>query len=338
MRFTDPIRSSTQNRDFVIDILRSGAILYIVGFLHIRGYSTALSSFHVSKPTHLLTCCVLSLFVYLSGFLLSQKNSFDKPGDILMFYRRRFLRIYPMYLIVLTLFFALKYIKLRSYIEGVLLMNMFAGQKLKTLWFVTMIVIFYAITPLYLKTYKPKRIILYTFVTYFGLIMLHLATNMIDLRLPRYLPVFAAGIIIARSANTQKILHNKYIVVISVLCFILFSWIFSNINNEILIVLVTTLASFAAIPVFLALAKTISYGVNRKLAFILSYSSFSLYLVHRITFGLGTLVYKPETIGSAILYLGCVLLPTTIAIAYIFQMLYDKLYMLNKSISISRDQ
>lgn len=314
--------ASAKKRDLAIDILRCGAVLYIVGFWHIRGYSDALSLCKTTT-TRLLALCVLGLFVYLSGFLLSQKYSFEKSADISRFYRQRFLRIYPMYLIVLTIFLVLGYVNLRGYIEATLLSNMFTGQHLMTLWFITMIVIFYAITPLYLKSYKPVRIIIYTIVAYFGLLALHMSSGMIDLRLPQYLPVFGAGIIIGRSISVQRALENKYIVVISFLCFVLLSWIFAKIENEIIFVLVVSFASFAGIPVFLAIAKALAPLLNEKLVLILSYSSFSLYLVHRITFGVGTMLYQPETIMSAILYLACVLLPITISIAYVFQMLYD---------------
>lgn len=313
----------TKSRDFVIDILRGGAVLYIVGFWHIRGYSTALSSFCRTKTTQFLTCCVLGLFVYLSGFLLSQKYNFEKPGDTLRFYRRRFLRIYPIYLIALTIFLVMGYVNLKGYIRAVLLSNMFTGKHLMTLWFITMILVFYAITPLYLKSYKPVKAIIYTIVAYFGLLILHMNTGIIDLRLPQYLPIFAAGIISARSISIQRALQSKYIVVISFLYFVLLGWLFTKIEDKIISVLVVSLASFAGIPLLQAMAKALAPFLNKKLVFILSYSSFSLYLIHRITFGLGTMLYRPQTIMSAVLYLVCILLPVTIAISYLFQMLYD---------------
>jgi peptidoglycan/LPS O-acetylase OafA/YrhL len=312
-----------KNRDLVIDVLRCGAVLYIVGFWHIIGYSNVLKSFCKTKTTQFLMYCVLGLFVYLSGFLLSQKYSFEKAGDILRFYRRRFLRIYPMYLIVLTVFLVMGYVNLRGYIRAVLLSNMFIDKNLKTLWFITMILVFYAITPLYLKSYKPAKIIIYTIVAYFGLLILHMSSGIIDLRFPEYLPIFAAGIITARSISTQRAMQSKYIVVISFLCFVLLQQIFLRIENRIISVLVISLASFAGVPVFQAMAKALAPLLNKKLVFILSYSSFSLYLIHRITFGIGTMLYRPQTIMSAIFYLVCVLLPVTIAISYLFQMLYD---------------
>lgn len=312
-----------KNRDLVIDVLRCGAILYIVGFWHIRGYSDVLSSFCKTKTTQFLTFCVLGLFVYLSGFLLSQKYSFEKSGDVLRFYRRRFLRIYPMYLMALTIFLVMGYVNLKSYIRAMLLSNMFTGKRLMTLWFITMILVFHAIAPLYLKSYKPVKIIIYTIVAYFGLLILHMNCGIIDLRLPQYLPIFAAGIITARSISIQRALKDKYIVVISFLCFVFLQQIFPKIENKIISVLVVSLASFTVIPVFQAMAKALTPLLNKKLVLILSYSSFSLYLIHRVTFGIGTMLYRPQTVMVAILYLVCVLLPITIAISYLLQMLYD---------------
>jgi peptidoglycan/LPS O-acetylase OafA/YrhL len=75
----------------------------------------------------------------------------------------------------------------------------------------------------------------------------------------------------------------------------------------------------------MAIAKTLAPFLNNKLVFMLSYSSFSLYLVHRITFGIGRMLYYPQTVLSSIIYLAFVLLPITIAISYIFQMSYDNI-------------
>jgi len=313
---------STPGRDISWDILRAGAILYIVAYWHLCSYSIALQSH--SRFAELITYCVLGLFCFLSGFLLSQRYAISSRDDIIRFYRNRALRIYPMYFISLTTFLFFRYIDFRTYVKSVFLANMILNQDLLTLWFVTMIFMCYLITPVYLKSYGTRKTIVITVVVYALLVLIHICTHRIDLRLPQYLPVFAFGIIAGRS-DSLRLFLTKRIVAWGGVLFSFAAWGFIHTTAEIPRMFVTDLAIFLILPIFLVAGRMLSFVLNHQMVEMLSYASFAMYLVHRITFKIGVMIFQPVSFFISIIYFVGFLLPVTIAVAYGFQKMYDTL-------------
>jgi hypothetical protein len=61
-------------RDPQLDVLRAGAMLHVVAFWHIDDYSPALQ--FNNHPNVIATECVLGLFAFISGFLLSGRSKY----------------------------------------------------------------------------------------------------------------------------------------------------------------------------------------------------------------------------------------------------------------------
>ena len=57
---------------------------------------------------------------------------------------------------------------------------------------------------------------------------------------------------------------------------------------------------------------------------VISYASFAAYLIHRLTFHLGQVLYNPTTVWGSLLYWMGIMLPLTFITAYGFQRLYDR--------------
>ncbi|MBK7565215.1 MAG: hypothetical protein IPI21_13575 [Propionivibrio sp.] len=92
-------RTSNNSRDGSADSLRAVLVVYIVGYLHLGGYVGS-GAHHVHWSTVALTNVVLGTFTFLSGYML---GNWSGPVDIqglARFYKRRFLRIYPLYVLV----------------------------------------------------------------------------------------------------------------------------------------------------------------------------------------------------------------------------------------------
>lgn len=305
----------TSNRNLEFDALRSFAILYIVGFWHLYAY--------VTRATSLLTYCVLGLFTFISGLLLASRNEFDSFDRILAYYKRRFFRIYPLFFAALTIFYLMRIIGTDTYIKSIFLTNMLIPEPLMTLWFITLICLFYAIAPLYLYYYSTKKAILLTGILWIVLVIIHHTTGHIDLRLPRYLVPFAFGLIVARSAVLERTIKSKYFLV---LCFIniLVALYYFPSKDEILHLIIADLSIISSIPFFLSLGRFLARHVPFQILEIFSYASFVMYLSHKFLFALSGKLYHSPDLFVAALYYGFIVLPTTILFSYFVQLLYDK--------------
>ncbi|MHC4625886.1 MAG: acyltransferase family protein [Planctomycetota bacterium] len=304
-----------------LDALRGFAILYVVGFHHLSGYSPALSG--RNPATLLLTFCILGLFTFLSGYLNSRRYDFKEIREVLTYYKRRFVRIYPLYLVALTGFFVVGFIDVQSYVKSALLLNMLLNAPLLTLWFITMIAVLNVLLPIFVYRFSVARAVTLAGVLWGVLVVVHCVTGRVDLRLPQYLVAFVAGITVARSPAFEVRLRNPCVagMCVPVLAAMIVPLIRTQDALRVVVIDITILAS---IPVFLLLGEFLAKWMPRKILVFVSYASFVTYLLHRITFHFGVRLYQPTGLSSSVLYLWCILLPATILASYAIQKLYDR--------------
>ena len=311
-------KESIPCRNIEIDALRSFAILYIVGFWHLHPY--------YSRFTYLLTYCVLGLFLYISGLLLSTQYCHDTFGNIFHYYKRRFFRIYPLFFISLTFFLMMGIIDKDTFIKSAFLTNMLIPKPLMTLWFITLIGIFYLIAPLFLHNYSYWKTILLMCLCWAGLTIIHSLTGFIDLRLPMYLVPFVLGIITARSSAIviDGYKRSRYLQGLCCAIFLGALWQYS-VGNEVTQLIVVDIAIVASIPLFISLSRLLTKWLPSQLLEFISYASFVMYLSHKILFALSGKLYHSPTFLVQVLYYGCFVLPATIVLSYFIQLAYDKL-------------
>lgn len=266
--------------------------------------------------------CALGLFVYISGLLLSKRYDLSDMSKIIHFLMLRFLRVYPLFLIALTAFCFLGIEDFSMFTKTAFLTTMILNQRFLTLWFVTMICLFYLILPFYLINYKLYRAIILTLAVYSALFIIHRLFGLIDLRLAQYLIPFAFGIICARSPKFLTRLYKKTTSIIAVLLWIVAVLIASKLEGGIQI-FAKDFVIIASIPISLIIAKMLSKVINHKLIRMLSYASYCIYLMHRIIFELALLVYRPENLYVSILYIYLIVLPTIVFVSYWLQYTYD---------------
>jgi peptidoglycan/LPS O-acetylase OafA/YrhL len=114
-----------------IDFLPAASVLYIVGFWHALGYTTAVPGYP-NAITHRVTVVILGLFVFLSGFLLANKDvsSFE---SIVTFYKRRLFRIWPLYILSLIVFVLSGLTSSKTALLSAVGISMFYGEQPMTL-------------------------------------------------------------------------------------------------------------------------------------------------------------------------------------------------------------
>ena len=319
-------------RNRTVDLLRTAALLYIVGFWHLFEYAPALNG-HKDSVTGLITKLCLGLFIFISGYLLAQRYQFsDRPqtllAESLSFYRKRLLRIYPLYFLALSLFWACQLIDATTYGRALFFTTLLPYRPLTTLWFISVIMVCYGLTPLYLHRYSWAKTVGLTFAIVAGLWVIVLTTDAVDLRLPLYLPAFAYGLIVGKHPGVAKSFRRSPTAVLALMVTALNGALSLSLPAGLAQFVVVDLTLFGAIP----LAWFGCHGLAQRLPAWgesllngVSYASFSAYLIHRVTYHWARQLYQPVEFTSALLYWLGIALPCTLLIAFVIQWLYDRL-------------
>lgn len=269
--------SKDRPRNASIDWMRVGSIWYIVGFWHLFGYT-----YYWDPSTvpffYRVTNAVLGLFVLISGYLLGQAKVQLRWAAVGTFYWKRLLRIYPPYLAALALFAGAGILG-ASPIKAALLISMVSPPAPFTLWFVTMIVLFYLISPLLITGLGRPAVTLPLCLLGWALAFAYwlLASGM-DTRLLIYFPVFVAGLFLARYP-----LEGRPAVLLSLLVLTLAAYAVSLRATGVIDQSIWSgpVALFGSLLIFLTFNHRLP--TNRAIA-VLSAGSFFLYLFHRLIY------------------------------------------------------
>lgn len=310
-----------QNRRYDLDALRAFSVLYIIGFWHIRTYIPDLV-FLKTPATVLLTACILGLFSFLSGYLLSRRARFHNLRDVGAFYLRRLVRIYPLYLAALTGLLALRVVSPTDYFKSALLLNAPLNIPLQTLWFISMIFVLYLLLPVLVYRFSVVKTLLLTGLLWGALMFVHHTTDLVDERFPQYLIAFAAGIVVARRPQVESWLRAPLASGTGLLVLAATFTLYPK-SEGTLGVVVTDVTILAAVPLFLHLGRLLDRWVPRPIVRFGSYTSFVAYLLHRISFPLAVQLYNPTARLPALLYFEGAVLPVTFLAAYSIQKGYD---------------
>lgn len=180
-----------------VDLLRAACIVYITGFWHLQDYLPGGGEWR-NVVTVRITVVILGLFTLVSGFLMAQRPPPPTRAGTAEFFRKRFARLYPPFVLASLLFALLGIAGSVELLKGLALVAMPWGPPPMTLWFVTMVCLFYAATPWLLRL--RRRPAAYVSVTLSAAVMLLLACRLVPLvdhRLAIYFPAYATGIWLA---------------------------------------------------------------------------------------------------------------------------------------------
>jgi peptidoglycan/LPS O-acetylase OafA/YrhL len=137
-----------------------------------------------------ITQSVLACFTFLSGFFL-KKYEFRNLCDVKSFYIKRLTRFYPLF-VVAAFSTIICGNGLRSILLGVIGLSLIVPPAMITLWYFSMLILFYILTPL-LKIQEKNTKKLIAFVVCVCVVMLLGYTNA-DERLAIYFPFYVIGL------------------------------------------------------------------------------------------------------------------------------------------------
>lgn len=316
------MNTSEIKRNIGLDLLRACCILYIVGFWHLLNYTKAVPHY-MNFTTLRTTNIVLGIFVLLSGYFLGQpKNKIDR-GNIYAFYKKRVVRIYPLYSVALLLFVYFGLADIKTGLKGAFLLSMFAMPAPPTLWFITMLMVFYLLGPLtisYCRKEKPTlKVILYLTTLLTGLLAYAYLTQVMDVRIIIYLPCFVTGVYLANNPSGL----NKYLLFILFTLSILITTVKINHAPTYWLLKTPMILCGAYICFQISQKVNISSTIFSRIIKFLSYSSFCMFLFHRPIYITFKELYFPATHLYQLTYLVGICLPSIIILSYVIQKTYD---------------
>ena len=312
-----------------LDVARSIAVLWIVGYWHLRVYCGK-DYIHpsISLPgDRWITNVVLGLFMFISGILIS-KYTFDHfKTDCISFYKKRLTRFYLLYAISIILLYMMGYNSLfgrLSLLTSLSMTSTYLPPQPRTLWFFSMIASFYVFTPFILK--KTPRSLLYSFIIIYGgsALLMIISPRGIDLRFFWCFPMYFTGLCIGRKNSILNMLTSNhywgilYITVSSLQIFLItfYSCRFAYLEN---------FTIPFGILLILYVSRLFSHPLIIKTTNIIAYCSMSAYLFHREIYLLLFEAYKSLQFNYPYWFSAITFLPTCFVVCYSIQKVYDKI-------------
>lgn len=318
-------------RDTRFDTARAICMLYIIAILHLSQYLGDTYYIYETFIGRVLTYSCLGLFTFMSGFLLGGKYKFTGSlfnSQVKKFYLKRILRFYPLFFIATIALWLIDFNSLKASLMGLIGAAPFVRESPKTLWYISMLMIFYLITPIInRKSLKYKIILSALFIGVFGLLKI-LSVLDVDTRFIYNLCFYCLGIILGSEIRIVKY-SNKIMCLLIILYAVLLLALnyFSIINSYVVLIL-------GGIGVFIIFGFSACIDskskIIRKVLNILSYSSMVLYLFHRLFYWCGETLCNPSEPMLKLAYLLCVVFPISVFISYWIQKGYDKLSQKNE--------
>lgn len=304
----------SNSRNGVFDVARALCVLYIVAFWHLLNYFPAVKLNGMSlQVCSSITIIVLGTFTFMSGFFL-KKYVIETLDDVKLFYWKRFKRFYIPYLVCLTILFIGGWFESgKQFILSLVGLSTYIGSSPKTVWYFSMLMSFYMLTPILL--YLKKRNRFYFFALTFGLICLFVVLSKVN---GMYFPFYLLGILV--TDKHLKVLISKWVYVITfMISFIILLYV-QNEWGELLIWKYFLI--FCGIFLIIKLSQSLCCDASLKFWNLLAYSSMMAYLYHRIHYKVIGFIILPDGITNIILF-AIVGVISLFLISYWLQKIYD---------------
>ncbi len=311
-----------KKRITLFDNTRAVCILYIICFWHLANY---ISQVNVQCfITNQVTYGVLGCFTFISGYFVgNSKVRLSSKNEYINYYRKRFWQLYPLFflsavsLLVINIVFGYDYITGgKQFVLTILGVTMFVPPAPSTIWFVSMIIFFYLITPILIF---PKKILTKLLVSFslYGLILLFdVFVNKVDNRLLMLMPVYIIGVLL--SGEDIRTFLRRELIIVSFALYAVGLFICKHYNSIIIqtVLIVLGIELLLGIGFLLDKSRRVSTILQR-----ISQGGMVAYLFHRQFFGVIKMIFPNDNQW----YIFIISLPLLFVISYYFQILYEKL-------------
>lgn len=303
-------------------------MFYIVGVFHLSQYLGEEYYLNNNVYGNNLMCSCLGTFSLISGYLIGLKYTANSAKEILYFYKKRVIRFYPLFLLSAILLYIIGFNDFNQTLNALLGLSPFLIPRPYTLWYISMIMTFYLITPIVLRKNKSIMslviimaiVILSRFIKLDGRYIFNLFLYLIGLNIGH---LQRTNII---KINRKVLLKNVFtkILLISILCiYIIMLIILQEYNRGLFRIITNITGTFILVLGVVCLPNQL---LNRRRTIInfLAYTSMSCYLFHRFVYYIILSIYQPKITIILMLYLFFIALPLCFVFSYYIQTLYDK--------------
>lgn len=313
------------NRDYRFDIARVVSMTYIVAFMHLYGYIYDVKSAYFIPECAVLTDACLGLFTFVSGYLLGRKYVFGKSWrDIWQFYKKRLLRIIPLFLLSAIVLYLIGFNSARATLNGILCISPFIKPRPMTLWYIPVILLCYLITPIVCRKNFTWRLVS-SLAILFILIGLKKVIPTIDWRFQYNMLFYLVGLVSSPYFDWKfkKASFVKWLIVALFVGLIVITHFYKP--NVHIRHLFAGIGVIAVLFVCEGLANVVFRKDNlvSRTVTIVSYASMACYMFHRLFFWLGELAWNPLSHGLKWIYMAGVIFPAMLVFSYFIQKGYD---------------
>lgn len=307
------------NRILLPDIVRSLCVFWIVAVWHIFDYIEPVSWKMNLYP---ITNGVLAAFTFLSGLFLGKKDM-----DFTKFYSNRLIRFMPLLCFALVLFKLVHLIGLKTLLLTMTGLSCFIPPQPPTLWFFSMMIVFYIFTPLLMfkiRIYEKKDRLVFVQRALFLYILLCIVNCLlpVDNRLLVYYPFYVIGIIFP--LNKLETFHKEALMLIPVsIIFLLMGYMLTNRGGYLQILCETLSGLGIMVLVFIMCSFVEKPIIGARLKPVIefcSYISMSAYLFHRVVYNIVRSIMSSEYLNLIHILIMVLIM---VGVAYLVQHTYD---------------
>ena len=320
-----------KSRDVTFDMARSLCILWIVGVWHLKDYVCLDGvSENVMHAGDVVTTAALGAFTFMSGFFL-KKYKMRTVSDALLFYRKRLLRFWVLYFVASASIYVASiaggspwFASPTSFVLSLLGLSVFFPPLPSTFWYISMLMLFYLMTPLLLVPRKRAwKIVLYAAVE--AILAILWLAGATDDQCMLFFPMYALGMLVSNK-DVDKVKARRWWVVVCVSVLLMLSLQIGHKHIALLCWQVLALPLLIVLSDLLAKNRIIRW-VGQKV----SYASMNMYLFHRHVFLFSVLalnVGSLHNIREAVMPLWVavlVVVPVITVFSYFLQKAYDSM-------------
>lgn len=312
-------------RNLGFDIARVISMFYIIGVLHLSGY-TGISVANYDTCVSFIWS-TLGVFTFLSAYLLASKYNFSSKQDIIKFYKKRLLRFYPLFFISSIALIAIKFNTWDETWKGLLGISPFWEPQQQTLWYIATLMFLYLITPI-LCTNSLIHKILKAILILCATLLIDMSFHSVDSRFYYYFVIYTSGIIIAKHFSTIgiRILQSGWTLAAGIPYIILLLTIYQN-GNQIFMLGAGYLGIIVILNITMLFSKAIENQKRLcKIIHFVSYGSMCAYLFHREVYWFFLELWSPTEPITIWAYLFLIAFPITLLVSYYIQKRYDKIF------------
>ena len=326
-------------RDYRFDVARVVCMIYVV-FIHLYDYVYYRGSAFSIPVLAILGDASLGLFTFISGYLLGFKYRFGEQRNVnlLDFYKKRILRIVPLFVLSAVALWIIGFNGTRGTLNGLLCISPFVTPRPRTLWYIPVILLCYAVTPIISRDTLKSRIrnCLIVYALLLGISKLIPTT---DVRLLFNVFFYMVGVISSSGFDWKmNFRYGKLMKILMILVFILLICI-GQINDNFHLKLYRKIAGGVGVFPLLFVCEYISnlfFGsVNSNKdrwkemicqhIVLISYASMTCYMFHRLFFWAGERMFNPSEQWVKWLYMAGLLFPVMLIMSYFIQKSYDSI-------------